>query len=314
MIVFLFEIIKIFFNAKARNQLLIFFRQHAGLKDFSSLFFMVEGGAVEDIKDYAASQREVICETAICLQGPVLTTNNFTKRVLVRYHQLYPKVKLIVGLWDDTDTLPLRELRFVEVVRVKRTDRWRISGNLDLQVSLNKAMHERAMQLGCKFIFKTRCDQLMLDPDFLVGFFYWFRQFSNDRRKIVFPLHGSVFNTRLKICDQFMFGEASAINSYWSLGYDDVLEVVRELESIGIAEPAPEQILFAKYAKDKISIMDTNINSLNKKISKIIIFSDDGSETLWWEKYSYRFRPHWSNWNSLWRQWRWVEWRLLDES
>lgn len=116
-------------------------------------------------------EKELNEKCAIILQGPILKEDNFTIEVAKFYKNMYPNQYVIVSTWKDSDKDTIEKLKKLNIeVVLNETPKTTGLGNINYQVLSTRGGIERAKELKCDYILKTRTDQRISMPNFLSYF------------------------------------------------------------------------------------------------------------------------------------------------
>jgi len=295
----------------SRHSLLLWMRQQGGVTRFFNLQFHIEDSI--DRKCYDSQEaylkKTEPAEIAITMQGPIVGKNDFTLNTCRIYKMLYPNVAIIVSSWSDESPDIIESLREngVEVVVSDRPTQAKLPINVVFQYILNEAALKEARRQGKKYIFKSRCDQRMINPTFIVGFDYYCHLISNAPR-LTFSLHNSIYNAVYKINDQFMYGPLEEIALFWQMDEKLCTRVINSIKEASL-EVSPEAIFMMAYLYRRLGAHIECENEVYRNtVSRLCSFSEVGSEMMYWHKYPVRFMPSWSSQKRSWRQWNWFEW------
>ena len=98
-------------------------------------------------------------KTAILLQGPVVTSRDFTVETVFLYRQLFPASPVIVSTWEDADSNTVDMLEHAGAV-VSLVARPSFAGlqNINLQIASTSHGIGIASKLGMDYVLKTRTD------------------------------------------------------------------------------------------------------------------------------------------------------------
>lgn len=305
------------FSSDFRRTLQIIIRQQGEVTNFYNLSYQIEKYPIlngdNNLIPLLERMPYRIKRSAIVLQGPIWHDDSFTLNTCRLYRSLYPEVKIYLSVWNDEVTEQTDSWHSLGVVLIKspRPKILNELGSLQFQTTLIHNALSRAKQDGIEWVFKGRCDQRMLNPYFLHGFLYYSSLMDSRVSRLTFGLHDSLFYIPYKVNDQFMFGPIDLLMSYWNKEYDCLINIEKSAPS-AMAGLSPEQLLFARFLQeDKCLELDFTLTQYHESCGRFIAFTDEGSESVLWIKYPYRFKPHWSFNNRIWRQWNWLEWQYI---
>jgi len=233
---------------------------------------------------------------AVLLQGPLVHNEQFTLNTVQLYQQLFPACQLIVSTWEGEDTRAVSAMRRlgVEVLQSKLPEH---PGplNVNYQITSAKKGVERAGELGCEFVLKTRCDLRIYAPnvaEFLCNLTDAFplRTDYDQRRRIV-----SVSRNTMKFCpycvsDMVVFGHIDDMMTFWSAphrsdvlpdGYRDVLGQIARYKS-------PESYLTSRYLEQIGRGVVWSLEDSWQALADHFCIVDWESLDIYWPKYA----PH----------------------
>lgn len=180
-------------------------------------------------------------KTAIVMQGPLISKDDFTVETVRIYHKIYPGVVVIVSTWEDEDQEILEKLSRLERCYVVLSKKPAHSGvlNLNYQVVTTIAGIRCAKELGLNYVAKTRCDFRFVKLgliEYLVGLCDIFPldkgiRYQHQRIIVMGDYLGSLFRA-FWVADRFSFGVIDDMLSFWNYELDSIdrpKEVVRTI-------------------------------------------------------------------------------------
>lgn len=199
----------------------------------------------------------------IVIQGPLYLPDDFTVETVRYYSRVRPQVVVIVSTWEGEDAAALdriRELGAEVVLSEKPALAGRI--NVNFQTRSAAAGINRAIELGCRFVAKTRSDQRILCLPLLLSLPRYLDYFPlgtvvNQRRRLVGTSWGTTPFCPYYFGDQFMFGICTDMLDFWSPPLDemdvsrDKLMETRDSEPTlaGFTAYSPEHYLITQFLK-----------------------------------------------------------------
>lgn len=171
---------------------------------------------VEDIR--VKGTKRDFSDTAIILQGPAATKDNFTLNTVKMYKKYYDGIRIIVSTWKDA------QAEIVESMRTEGADvilneypAVNPEGNLNYQLKTSLAGVLRAKELGVKYVVKTRTDQRYYNPCAIPMLQGMYRE-----GKLIFL--GGIFNSYygrpFYISDFFAYGSVEELEILYSCDFD----------------------------------------------------------------------------------------------
>lgn len=173
------------------------------------------------------SDKKALNKTAIVIQGPIKYDDNFTYETVKLYNLLYPECEIILSTWED-ETKRVKEL-FTDLKVTLCFSSKPIHagfGNSAFQTISSKKGIDKAIELGCERICKTRTDQrfyktnLFYELDRLLDLFP-LKENTEQNKRIICISTTTDKNRFYNICDMFVYGDAEDINRYFSCPIDE---------------------------------------------------------------------------------------------
>ena len=177
-----------------------------------------------------------IDDSAIVIQGPVVYDNNYTALTCKLYRRRYPKIPIVVSTWKGVRD-EFKKFCAEQNVTVLENEMPENHGshNVNLQMtSSHKGIEFVRDNTSAKFVLKTRADNRINRPDFLLHF-----------RNLLktFPLNGDKLQSRIvvtdwytfrfypfNICDFLSFGTIEDMEKLYSVRSDITPEVGHKLQ------------------------------------------------------------------------------------
>ena len=232
---------------------------------------------------------------AIVMQGPVILKENFTYQTLNIYKKRFPKTKLILSTWDDTDPKVVEKFKEmdVEVVLNNKPDYFGIS-NINLQIKTTVSGIRKAKEDGSEYCLKTRTDQRLYKHDFLqfmlsIISLYKINHPILKERLITCSLN--TFKYRLYgVTDMFMFGNIDDMLLYWNAKFDmrKIDEVNTGTSALDFSRSRLCEVYLCTEFLEKIKYeTDYTLKNYWEMLSKYFYVVDVTSIDLFWMKYIY---------------------------
>jgi len=238
---------------------------------------------------------------AIVVQGPIIENNNFTLETIRLYKKIFKKAKIIVSTWKDTSISFIEKFK-KEDVYLLLNEKPQIAGqqNINYQIISSRNGIQKAKELNCDYVLKTRTDQRIYNPstlEFMCNIinFFSIKQSCNQKKRIV-GVSLNTFKYRLYgLSDMTLFGTLEDMELYWNAELDE-----REK---GINEPFNylklslcEVYLTTKFLKTiGREVLWTLKNSYQAFVDHFCIV-DEKSIDLYWYKYArikeYRYKNY----------------------
>ncbi len=169
----------------------------------------------------------------IVIQGPIIIEKDFTLETIKIYKKLYPKTKIILSTWKDTDTKYLKKIQSalkiekgnIYLILNKSPDYPGIS-NINLQTTSAYNGIKKAKELGAEYVVKTRTDQRMYginNIEFLYNLIKCFPVKTGYKQKErIITMSLDTFKYRwYGASDMFNFGNIDDMLVYWGIELED---------------------------------------------------------------------------------------------
>jgi hypothetical protein len=169
--------------------------------------FSHQAGEVKLIKDNV--------KIGIVIQGPIIART--TLEICKFYKRIYPEVQIVVSTWETENTdsfAALTDYHFSVIKSVKPVSPG--PSNINLQITSTINGINILLDQGCTHILKTRTDVLLGNFSFL-NYLMWMHS-KGKKNAVVFSSFNSFLFRLFSPSDQVMFGEASDIARFWSIG------------------------------------------------------------------------------------------------
>jgi hypothetical protein len=256
---------------------------------------------------------------SIILQGGVSELNSkIVKTAIERYSVIYPNVDIILSTWDDADERTIQSItcssagKRVHVLLEKKPDYPGV-GNTNLQIvsTMNGIRH--AIRLGCKYVLKSRTDQIFGSFNFLEQMLQLQSFFAENiptliKQRIVVGSMGSLKMRPFSVSDFFSFGSVEDMLLMWSLPlsanidnekrYADHDSPIRQRSSADVLpmdESISEHIIYKGRAGEGYIVSKLlDLSGLTysydwidsyRFIASFFIIIDSGSIVHYWNKY-----------------------------
>lgn len=207
---------------------------------------------------------------AIVLQGPIISENQITLRILKHYMTKHPQIKIVLSTWKETDSrelAPFLELSNSNKIKLVLNDEPFGPGvfNINRQIvsSLNGL---RSLDDEFEFAIKSRTDQVFTDSRFLSQLKILFDAYEknkvNESRIVISSLNTFAFRL-YGASDMFQFGRTSDLLRFWD----------QPLDTSTIEEATRESATLESEAKKRVAevYLNTNyfklVNSQNPKFT-----------------------------------------------
>lgn len=161
--------------------------------------------------------------TAILVQGPLISSDDFTFNTLLLYTKIFNGSLLLFSTWDDLEEKQLQKLISIGV-KVVFSKRPSICGflNFNLQlVTTQKGLYE-IKKLGIETVLKTRSDQRIYNKLTLEYLGSLSRKFPSSSRlncnsRIFILSQTTLCNVPFHVCDMLQYGFIDDVINFWSV-------------------------------------------------------------------------------------------------
>lgn len=168
-------------------------------------------------------------ELAIVIQGPVVTTDEFTIETVRFYKMIFPGAHIIVSTWDDTanEVIKTIETEGAIIVTNKIFQPCGL-GNINYQLCTSLAGIKKAKELGAEYVIKNRSD-LRIYKEFTFEYLKVLLD-RNPVQSTDVPMKGRIitldgFGGQLFytnwLQDFFYFGHTDDVLNFFDVPYDD---------------------------------------------------------------------------------------------
>jgi len=231
---------------------------------------------------------------AIVLQGPV---SKFTQMACNYYLHNYKDLNVILSTWKQEDTSKFSELLSNNRFHLIESEKPNFEGisNINLQITSSLKGLERAKDLKCEYVIKSRTDQILLSKSLLTNLHFIFQSYGmNDyhRNRIVISERNTFISRIYGISDMFQFGKTADVFNYWNCELDD-----RNWKDIDSHESAVnDEEGFARLRLAEVYVATSYLERINHEINFTIkdslncfwqyfVVIDNAKSGLVWNKY-----------------------------
>lgn len=235
---------------------------------------------------------------AIVLQGPIIIENDFTYETLCLYRKKFPRCRLIVSTWDDTDTSVINRIKTVDGVQViTSTKPIPGRGNINMQKVSTLAGIQCAADMGCKYLLKTRTDHRIYGDETIAFCIKLLEKFPakgniNARGRLITTNMGTFKSRLYNICDMFIFGYLDDVYRYFNAPtVDNLPDGFRydESDMVEYAKARPGEIHFTvNYLEQSGHNITWTIEDSDYIRNNYFIVVDNSSLDILWPKYDHK--------------------------
>lgn len=167
-------------------------------------------------------------ELGIILQGPIVVKDDMTINSIKYYKKIYPRAVIILSVWEDEDSnaIELCRKEGAFIVQSKKPDTPGVL-NINYQIISSRNGIIKAIDLGAKYIAKTRSDQRVCKPWVLHSLVSMLQKCTISsaatnmkNRIVVMPTYVNNMFTPYFMSDFFYFGNASDMLNLFSVQLD----------------------------------------------------------------------------------------------
>lgn len=173
------------------------------------------------------SDKGAINRTAIVIQGPIKYEDDFTLETVKIYKLLYPECIIIVSTWEDEKDKAMDLFAGQDITLCFSPKPLHAGyGNSAFQTVSSKKGVDKALELGCKKICKTRTDQRFYKPNLFYELERLLKLFpvesgSAQKERLICISTTTDKNRLYNICDMFVYGDAEDVNRCFSCPLDE---------------------------------------------------------------------------------------------
>lgn len=235
--------------------------------------------------------------TAIVLQGPILTTDDFTYQTLLFYAKNFKDSILIVSTWSDEDSALINKLKTTGAI-VIQSDKPSIAGNANINYQIVTSINGilKAKEMGAAYVMKTRTDQRIYGLN-VTGYFlnlielYPLKNITVQKSRLIVPNINTFLYRMYGVTDMLMFGDIDDMILYWDADIDEriipesnYVYTVKEFANLRVSEI----YLCTEFLKKTDKIIQWNLKDSWTVFAENFCVIDYQSIDLYWPKYS----PH----------------------
>lgn len=265
----------------------------------------------------------------LVLQGPLLLQDDFTVESVRYYSRVKPQVIVIVSTWEGEDAAALERIKVLgaEIV-INKKPHCPGRSNVNYQVASTRGGIERAIQLGCQHVAKTRTDQRIYSIPTLLSlsrilFDYPVRNSpSRQRQRIITTSRGTSKYGPYHFSDFFIYGEINDMLEFWSppLDYENYHHISNKLlvaksyyEEVLMN---PEHYIICNYLLRDLSALDYTVCTWWNILADRFCVIDWKTLDVYWPKYEPNSeRPDLAvDHHAVMHSMRFIDWLILHNS
>ncbi len=202
---------------------------------------------------------------AIVLQGPIVSKNSITLRIIQHYFVRYPEVCIVVSTWKDTppsDIAPFEELAKQEKIRLVLNPDPEYPGVFNINRQIISSRNGLSSVLdNFEYAIKSRTDQVFIAPGFMNHLQTLVKLYSNDasnQEKIVISSLNTFAFRLYGASDMFQFGKTKNLFNYWNQPLDN-----RDISDLTNVSPNLKE-----EARKRVAEVYLNTNYFIEKLNK----------------------------------------------
>ena len=277
-----------------RNKLLKLIKNESTYGDYFWSYFRRPKSNISTKEgvEVCCSKRKSI---AIVLQGPISHEDNYTLETIKFYINQNPDWKVIVSTWDNEDTLEIEQIGNSNLHILKNPILPNKGpNNINLQIFSSKIGIEKASELGCEYVFKSRTDQRIYNVNVDLYCLALMRHFPLDEEEAIKERIVACSFTSLKyrpygVSDMLLFGCIDDMLYYWDIPYDQRISPPSFYEKISVLDHAKyrlgEVYIVTEFLKKIEYNIDWTLEDTWNVYAKFYLIIDKEAINLHWNKY-----------------------------
>ncbi len=242
-------------------------------------------------------------KTAVIMQGPLMADYDFTYETLLIYLKTFlsnnANVIIILSTWENENPSLLARIKElgIEVVLSEPVEGG--VANLNKQIVTTQKGLQKAKELGCKYVLKTRTDQRFYAPNIIEFLFNISKQFPLDKevkklKERLIALSFNSFKNRLYgVSDMFLFGRIEDVMQYWDIPENAYTPATQGKSPFEVFKSECVETFICRHFFESLNVQTSdNIEDTYNAYAKYFCFIDKETVEMFWPKYS--------NMNSRW--------------
>jgi hypothetical protein len=242
-------------------------------------------------------------EYAIVIQGPLNKKSKDLFESIERYFSLYPGIQIVLSTWSfsgnrkveivlkNTKEKHPRTFHILESAQISNSG----ISNINSQIHTTYAGLQLCRTLGVRYVLKTRTDQSLNDPKFLLKLERAYRNRLEDigRKPIILSSKNSFLFRPYSLSDMLQFSDLDTLLFFWGIDFDsreslgDLLTTPKTLSEWSKHRLA-EVYLICNYLEAKGEVLDFTLKHYHECLIKYFAIVDSDSLGHYWAKYSIR--------------------------
>jgi hypothetical protein len=285
------------------ERLLFHLNKYAKIKNY--LFLVVRPKSIFDSGFQAISLSTHISSTTIVMQGPILSSDNFTLESIYLYRAMFPRTQIILATWSDeaSDKLAQAKNAGVNVVLCKRPE---TSGflNFNLQRASTIEGLKEAKRLGAQLVIKTRTDQRINSRYAISLLISLVKKFPSSpsiqcKHRVFFLSLSSLANVPFHLSDMLQFGHIDDLLKVWDApvhgvniarkDFEKNIENKATVADVIFRTPTNPEVWIGKHYAENLygpQCMENPSGSFIRLLKEAVGIVDRSQLDLSWPKYS----------------------------
>lgn len=235
--------------------------------------------------------------TAIVIQGPLVSQDDFTLESARLYRRLMPGAVVIISTWNTEPEATLRRFE-ADGFGVVASTPPPVSGanNVNFQIVSTSAGIRAAREMNCEYVLKSRSDQRFYAPNLLPYFLALLDDYpapyAEQQTQRIIELSMNVCRYRpYSMCDMFQFGHINDLERMWGVELDP--------RSMSVGDYSRQRITPRKISEDRIAEIyvhraylealgqdaAVDLTRYYEVLASYFIIIDKESVDLFWNKY-----------------------------
>lgn len=246
----------------------------------------------------------------IVIQGPILYEDDFTLNTIKLYKKIFQDSIIILSIWEDEDEKNLEKF-YDENIVILKNKKPKNNGfiNLNYQIVSTKSGVQKAWELKCDYIMKTRTDFRVYETgvkEFLIDLLEQYPSKMGKQKSRIIGVDINTHRYGIGISDVFQFSKAEEMLKMWDLELSKKNTSLEEYKKL--IEPFSNAIdryyyefsecyLLKNYSNKIDMVLEPSLKSYYKILKENFIIIDAQMINLFWNKYLGDEYKEWNNYN-----------------
>lgn len=246
---------------------------------------------------------------AIIIQGPILSTSNFTLETINLYSENFPNIPIILSSWEED--IKKVEGKLNKNIHLVSNTLPTYSGyrNINLQAITTINAIKLAKKLNYKYVLKTRTDTRLYSKNFvkyLMNTIKFYKLKNTSQLKQKERIIGTSFTIRYRLygfSDMILFGNTKDLYKYFDIvsekkiekkTYNFIIKLnFKDKDYFVQREFCPEIYFFSQFCEKIGKKIKWTTSDYINKLSNNFVIVDNNSLGVYWKK-SNKFENHFS--------------------